>query len=101
MKDSKQELILREIETNRELLKELNSKVERLIELNEPKKKKKTPQSKPIKKETKKTYTASELSKKYNLEKREEKTIDELIRDVEEYKEKKLRPKFKTPLPST
>ena len=50
MKNSKQDLIIEKIEANRSLIKILTLKVEKLIEMNKSKKKKKPIKSNPIKK---------------------------------------------------
>ena len=92
MKNS-EKLILEKIEANRKLIEEMNSKIENLIEMNNPKKKKKN---------NPKERTVYELDKELELETRKEKTIEDLIADLEKDKEKEKEPKPKviTPLPS-
>ena len=125
------ELILKNIETNRKLIEDLTLKLESFIEMNDPKKKKKNnpkpkkEKVKPIKhdnsidelieifkdkqEEAKEEKLVYKLNKELDLEPRKEKTIEELIMDIEEDKEKKEKPKpkftgpkpkFTTPKPS-
>ena len=85
MKNS--ELILKEIEINRELIRKLGLKIERLLSVKRKPTKIKIP-TKPKPKLTKKLNlkTPFELTKELNLKEKKEFTIEEMIENLGNYK---------------